>query len=98
MREFWRVLSPNGWALILVPIVSRVTYEDPGITDPVERERTFGQLDHVRNYGLDVQNRLENAGFHVTQVSTRDIASGEDLNRMGLEDNEILFICKKGGE
>lgn len=96
LREFWRVLTDGGWALILVPILSETTFEDPGVTDPTERERLFGQLDHVRSYGPDVQERIEQAGFRVRSLKTHDIiTSTVELNRFGLEENETLFICKK---
>ncbi len=54
MKELFRVLKPGGWAILQVP-VSRVlteTYEDFSITDPQEREKYFGQFDHVRNCRL----------------------------------------------
>ena len=42
MREFWRVLKIGGWAILQVPIISDVTFEDPSVTSPAERERLFG--------------------------------------------------------
>lgn|SRR5208337_471698 len=39
--------------------------EDPSITDPRERERRFGQFDHVRIYGPDYPQRLAAGGFEV---------------------------------
>jgi hypothetical protein len=97
IREIWRVLSPGGWALILVPIMSEKTFEDPAITDPAERERVYSQFDHVRSYGLDFQDRLEQAEFRVSRVTTREIADHKDLGRLGLQDNETMFICEKKG-
>ena len=52
-RELRRVLRPDGWAILLVPIWGEKTKEDPSIVDPAEREREFGQFDHVRLYGHD---------------------------------------------
>jgi ubiquinone/menaquinone biosynthesis C-methylase UbiE len=43
LREFYRVLSPGGWAMIQIPISDPVTFEDLTITDPEERLRLFGQ-------------------------------------------------------
>ena len=37
MSEFYRVLKPNGWAILLVPIIGDKTIEDPAITTPEER-------------------------------------------------------------
>jgi SAM-dependent methyltransferase len=69
MRELHRVLKPGGWAILLVPIDMRreQTFEDPTVTDPQERLRLFEQTDHVRIYGRDYVQRLEQAGFMVRQ-------------------------------
>jgi hypothetical protein len=39
------------------------------VTDPAERERLFGQWDHVRVYGRDYAQRLADAGFDVQVIS-----------------------------
>jgi len=54
-KEIYRVLKPGGWAILQVPLDSSLetTYEDSGITDPKEREKHFGQYDHLRIYGND---------------------------------------------
>ena len=69
MREFHRVLKPEGWAVLNVPINADRTCEDPSVTDPYERETLFEQHDHVRRYGPDYTDRLAGAGFLVTQFA-----------------------------
>lgn len=66
MSEMYRVLKPGGWAILAAPIRGETTVEDPSVTTPEERERVFGQVDHVRYYGRDFKDRLEAAGFKVT--------------------------------
>lgn len=70
MREIHRVLSPGGWAILTVPQKDGLeqTFEDPTITSPEERERVFGQSDHLRIFGNDVPQLLESAGFRVRVV------------------------------
>jgi len=70
MREIYRVLAPGGWAILTVPQQDHLekTYSDPGITDPKERERLFGQSDHVRIFGDDMRQLLESVGFAVRVV------------------------------
>jgi len=67
MREIFRVLKPAGWAIMQVPIDwSRdFTYEDASIITAKEREKHFGQYDHVRFHGTDYPNRLRSVGFEV---------------------------------
>jgi SAM-dependent methyltransferase len=96
MREFHRVLKDDGFAILLVPIEAETTYEDPSITDPQERERAFGQADHVRIYGLDYIERLRSAGFSVTKTSINDLVDTTEAVRMGLTDaSGDIFFCTK---
>jgi len=63
-RELRRILRPGGLAILTVPQVDppSQTDEDPAVTDTFERERRFGQKDHVRMYGEDFCLRLETSG------------------------------------
>ena len=103
MKEFYRVLKPGGWGILNSPINEKrdVTYEDFSITDPKEREKHFGQRDHVREYGLDYTKRLTDAGFI---VDTQDIISEldpEQVDRYGLlhygkmTAEELVYLVKK---
>ena len=94
MREIRRVLKPGGIALILVPIIADHTFEDPSVTDPAERERLFGQEDHVRRYGPDVVNRLREAGFEVQPLRGSDIISAAQAQRADIDLWEPLFLCR----
>ena len=97
MREFYRVLRPSGWAILNVPITADETFEDPSVTDPKERERLFGQDDHVRRYGPDYKDRLEEAGFHVTVYTPQDAFSGEEIERQGMANGAAgeIYYCTK---
>ncbi len=97
MREFYRVLKPGGWAILNVPVTAETTFEDPSIEDPAERERLFGQFDHVRKYGPDYQDRLTEAGFLVTRFEKQDFLSEAELVRLGLtkEHSGDVFYCTK---
>ncbi|PDW03608.1 class I SAM-dependent methyltransferase [Candidatus Viridilinea mediisalina] len=84
MREIKRVLKPDGWAILLVPITVDHTIEDASITDPTERLRLFGQEDHVRRYGPDYIDRLRDAGFHVRVIRSHDFATNSEIVQFGL--------------
>lgn len=99
MREFFRVLKQDGWAILLVPISSERTFEDPTITAPAERLRLFGQKDHVRRYGPDYVDRLREAGFHVKIATVGDIVDSQTAVRMGLTDaSGEIYYCTKGSQ
>lgn len=80
MRELRRVLKDDGVALLQVPLALALedTDEDLSITDPRERERRFGQFDHVRLYAVgDYAGRLGLAGFDVELTPALEIAGAD---------------------
>jgi len=97
LKELFRVLKPDGWAIIQSPIdMNReTTLEDPLVTTPEDRRKLFGQDDHVRVYGRDYIERLREAGFYVTPDTFVKQLSNKMIEKFGLIKEEILFICKK---
>jgi predicted SAM-dependent methyltransferase len=98
MRELYRVLRPGGWALVLVPIDfgRSETFEDAAVVAPAERERLFGQADHVRVYGRDFRARLEEAGFTVRVDDYRRELGEASARRYGLRPRKPdLHLCSK---
>jgi SAM-dependent methyltransferase len=100
MREFRRVLKKDGIAVLLVPIMQPArTYEDATITDPRARARAFGQRDHVRVYGPDYVERLEDAGFAVDVVRVDDLATAEEAVSMSLTTGAgVIHACRRRPE
>lgn len=96
MREFFRVLKTNRWAILNVPITSEKTYEDSSIVDPIKRLKAFGQEDHVRRYGPDYVERLRDSGFTVKIIKVSDLANSDEAVRMGLTQasGEIYYCIK----
>jgi predicted SAM-dependent methyltransferase len=98
IQELYRVLKFQGWAILMVPISGEKTFEDLSITDPAERKRLFGQHNHVRQYGKDFKERLEEAGFDVKAIYSREILSTEDMERFAIPATENpMYYCKKNG-
>ncbi|MGB3781083.1 MAG: methyltransferase domain-containing protein [Tunicatimonas sp.] len=96
MREILRVLKPGGWAIIQSPTYDlETTYEDPSIIDPKERERAYGQDDHLRRYGHDYGDRLRQAGFVVTEDDYVKHFSGEKIRYYALLPEELIYFCEK---
>ena len=97
MSELFRVLAKGGVGIFQVPIDYNrdETYEDFDIVTPEERQKAFGQSDHVRWYGKDYPNRLESAGFkvHVDDLVTK--FSSSELHKYGLVPSERIYECSK---
>jgi len=98
MREFFRVLKKDGWAVLLVPVTADKTFEDPMILTPSERLIFFGQEDHVRRYGPDYVDRLREAGFQVAIIHVSEICNQEQALHMGLSATGNIYYCTKNGE
>lgn len=98
MKEIYRVLKPGGWAIIQIPLfypLQDKTFEDFSITDPREREKVFGQDDHVRLYGKDYIDRLRLGGFDAMEDDFVKSLSKEQIKRHALPAEEPIFLCKK---
>lgn len=95
MKEMFRVLKPGGWAIIQVPILRDKTFEDPSVTAPKDRERIFGQCDHVRIYGLDYKDRLESVGFSVNVDGYVKRLGDDVVRKYGLIKDEDIYFCSK---
>jgi len=97
MLELLRVLRPGGWAILQTPFDPKreSTFEDPGITRPEDRERVYGQKDHVRIYGRDYLDRLAEAGFAVKMDSyLRQLDPGL-IDRYSLGKELDICLCTK---
>lgn len=96
MRELYRVLQPAGIAIITVPMNGLMTTdEDPNLADPRERERRFGQHDHLRLYGADFVQRLETTGFQVEIAIPGQTMSQGMISRYSISPAECIFLCHR---
>jgi SAM-dependent methyltransferase len=97
LEEIYRVLNMNGIAILQVPInLNREkTFEDSKITSQYDREKYFGQYDHVREYGIDYKERIEKVGFQVEMINYSDNLPEEMIIRYGLLKNDLIPIAKK---
>lgn len=96
-REINRVLKQEGWGIIQSPVYDiKKTLENKSVTDPAERERLFGQRDHLRKYGQDYAKRLSKSGLKVEENNFVHSLDAGTKQKYGLAENEILYYCKKG--
>lgn len=97
MRELYRVMKPGGMGIFQVPqdLSREFTFSDDSITDYKEREKIFGQYDHVRIYGRDYFDRLRSVGFRVDEVDYTRMIGDALVRKYCLMQGEILPVCFK---
>jgi len=99
LAEIHRVLVTGGWAILQSPIdpARATTFEDPSVTSPAERERVFGQRDHVRIFGRDYGLMLERAGFEVRLDGFARERGAAWATLHGIDPHEDIYRCLKPG-
>ena len=91
--EISRMLSPTGVGIICVPLRGETTQEGAPEAD---WERLYGQNDHVRYYGMDIEQRMERAGLSVRRVDALQYFTATELDRYALRgDDRYLFLVSK---
>ncbi|EED33328.1 SAM-dependent methyltransferase [gamma proteobacterium NOR5-3] len=92
IAECFRVLRPNGWAVLNVPLFAEATQEanTPGNVRASWDKRPD---EHVRNYGPDYRDRLEAAGFIVEVFTPQDLEPDEQKRaRFGVDGPRTGFV------
>jgi len=94
LQELRRVLKPDGWAIIQVPIhVEKTT--DGSELPAEERDELLKWPDHLRAYGKDFPDLLKSAGFRVNVIPFVRKFSEDEIKRYGLDTSEDIFVCTK---
>ena len=96
LSELYRVLKKGGTLIAQVPLdLNREkTFEDPTITDPQERSRIFGQYDHVRIYGKDYSDFLNQTGFSSQCIPYTEQLTKKEIDTYALQYDSIP-VAKK---
>ncbi|MEC3911098.1 methyltransferase domain-containing protein [Sphingobium sp. CR2-8] len=94
LRNIHRALKPGGEAWLIVPLWDKPTEDGSFDIPPRERERRFGQWDHVRQYGPDFADRIRAAGFDLEEIDAAAIDTDTRYFH-GLDDR--LFRARKPG-
>ncbi len=93
LSEIRRILRPGGFAILTTPVIPawEHSYERPFVTDPIQRFRHFGQEDHVRFFGRDIEKRICAAGFELDLF----IADGAQSARYALIPGDTIYIATR---
>ena len=96
IAELYRVLSPGGSGIVMVPIAPDGTFdEDPNVSDEAERWRRFAQGDHVRLYDrATLLARLQRAGFEVSSLDVNTFG-GDCFAAHGIAPGSVLYVVRR---
>jgi len=95
LAEIYRILKPGGQALIMVPVIAEKTFIVPDLKDEKNRIRFYGKEDHVRGYGLDFKELLEDTGFKVKIKNYSKDLSDAEIQYLGLLKQDDIYHCTK---
>ena len=94
LNELYRVIKNKGTLIAQIPLDKNLkkTFENKKITDPRDRNKYFGQYDHVRVYGLDFYVRLAKSGFTPKKIDILKKMSKQEKIKYCLPKNEEIPI------
>lgn len=95
LRNIFRALKPGGEAWLIVPLWDRPTEDGDFSIPPRERERRFGQWDHVRQYGPDFADRIRAAGFELEEIAAASL--DPEVRHVYALDDRLFRARKPGG-
>ncbi len=107
IKEIRRILSKFGIAILSVPQQDNLpeTYEDRNIVLPKDREKAYGQWDHLRMFGDDFAKLISEEGFKVKEISYKSFNEIISLRHMlkhpipsknkNATNNRRLYLCMK---
>ena len=92
LSNIYSALKKGGEAWLIVPLWDRPTVDGHRGMSQREREKRFGQWDHIRQYGPDFADRIRKAGFDLEVVSAQDFSPAEQA-RHALDD--VIFRARR---
>ncbi len=95
LHNILRALKSGGEAWLIVPLWAKPTEDGSFDMPPRERERRFGQWDHVRQYGPDFADRIRAVGFELTEIDANMI--DPDLRHFYALDDRLFLARKPDG-
>lgn len=98
LSELYRVLKPGGTAILQTPYAPKLieTREhDPSVSTEVSRLEFYGQEDHIRLYGIDLLDRIYEAGFDLRLKTHAAVLKDVDCAEAGVNPAEPLFYAHK---
>jgi SAM-dependent methyltransferase len=97
LREIFRVLRPDGKAILQTPYASLLPskFEDASIISEDARLEAYGQEDHCRLYGADFSDFVASFGFSPETATHTSLLPTVDARRMGVNAKEPFLMFSR---
>jgi SAM-dependent methyltransferase len=98
LREMYRVLKPGSRAMCQTPYAARLTttFTDPMLQSADDRIFFYGQDDHVRLFGSDIEEVFISAGFRGRLRPNEEILPDIEPEQFGINEKEPFFDFRRG--
>jgi hypothetical protein len=98
LQEIHRVLKRGGRTICQTPYAARLsqTFGNQRLQSTDDRIFFYGQEDHVRLFGLDIERYFHAAGFIGRLVPHTEILPDVDPERFGVNEKEPFFDFVRG--
>ena len=99
LSELLRVLKSGGYLLLNFPVFMDLekTFQDDSITLPEDREKYYGQSDHVRKYGRDIFDKLKKK-YNAKVIYAKDYLNKREINKYRINKSEFCILIKNKQE
>lgn len=100
IQEVRRILKPGGYAILQTPYSAKLTaaFSDTGIDTDSARLHAYGQEDHVRLYGANLEEFIASFGLQSLVSSHNQLLPHVDPKRTGTNIKEPFFLFQKPSE
>ena len=97
LSELHRIIRKGGTLIISFPIDKDSDHvREEETSSDEERTRLFGQSDHLRVFGKDSRQMLEDAGFNVSLIDTGSMPETiVPVEGPADYDSDMVFVCEK---
>lgn len=93
LSEVARVLRKGGRLICQTPFAARLshTFEDPNLQSPDDRLFFYGQDNHLRLFGADIEHLIRYAGFAGRLWQHDELLAAIDPEELGVNELEPFF-------
>ena len=98
LKEIKRVLKKNGFGIVMIPFynpIPETTFQDNSIVSSKDREKHYGQSDHLRKYGNDFKIRFESSGLHIDLIKPEKFLKTSEITKHGIIKSDIIISVSK---